>query len=263
MLNSRIYLICCLVCLATGSAVSAAQLHVGEYSPEDAQKGAQLFSTHCTTCHGESGTQVPGVTLLSGHFRRASSDEDLASIIRNGIPGAGMPVGSYSAAEVTALIAYLRTAPMARADAGGVGVGAGDPGRGRSLFFGKGGCSNCHRVDGEGGFRGPNLSDVGSTRTVSSLVESLMNPSSEVIPLNQEMRAVAKSGQAIIGRRMNEDTYSIQLIDKDGKLHSLLKSDLAELTATKVSPMPSYRDRLSTEELANIVAYLRSLKPND
>src|SRR5262249_52359900 len=93
---------------------AAAQLHVGQYAPEDVQHVVQLYSPRCTTCHGDGGNQVPGVSLLSGSFRRASTDEELTAIIRSGIAGTAMPQGNYSQAELTGLVAYLRTSATNR-----------------------------------------------------------------------------------------------------------------------------------------------------
>jgi mono/diheme cytochrome c family protein len=98
---------------AVMASLAAAQVHAGEYDPADV-RGSLLFSTRCTTCHGNGGDQVPGVAVLSGRFRRAVSDEDLAGIIGNGLPGTGMPPGnavgdSLTADELADLLAYLRS----------------------------------------------------------------------------------------------------------------------------------------------------------
>lgn len=242
-------------------AVAVAQLHVGEYAAADVQRGAQLFATRCTTCHGDAGNQVPGVSVLTGSFRRTLSDEQLARIIKSGLPGTAMPQGNYSEAELTGLVAYLRSAPTTRSGEP-TGLAKGNPAKGAVVFHTKGQCGTCHRVDGVGGFRGPNLSAIGSVRTDQSLLQSLLDPSAEIIPLNQELRAVTRSGRTIIGRRMNEDTHSVQLIlEEQGRLTALMKSDIRELAPVKTSPMPSYRTRLTDDELADILAYLRTLKP--
>lgn len=242
---------------------AAAQLHVGEYAPADVQRGSELFSTRCTTCHGDAGNQVPGVNLLSGSFKRATSDEQLAAIIKGGIPGTAMPQGNYAQPELTALVAYLRSASLNKSGAGDIATG--DPARGAALFHStRAQCVTCHRVGRDGGFRGPNLSDIGAFRSSQSLLQSLLDPSAEIIPLNQELRAVTRSGRTIIGRRMNEDTHSIQIIlEEQGRLVALNKSDIRELTPVKTSPMPSYRTRLSDSEIADVLAYLRSLKPTE
>src|SRR5262245_20598376 len=125
------------------SAAAQQQLHAGEYSQQDIERGSRLFSSQCTVCHGDSGSQVPGVSLLSGSFRRARSDDELAGIIKNGIQGTAMVQGNYSQQELTALVAYLRSATANRADANAA-VRAGNAMRGEALFHGKGKCDTCH-----------------------------------------------------------------------------------------------------------------------
>jgi hypothetical protein len=71
---------------------------------------------------------------------------------------------------------------------------------------------------------------------------------------------VTNDGQTITGRRLNEDTFTVQLIDDQERMLSLAKADLREYTILKASPMPSYRDTLTGQEMADLVAYLGSLK---
>jgi mono/diheme cytochrome c family protein len=79
-------------------------------------------------------------------------------------------------------------------------------------------------------------------------------------PINRPVRAVTRDGKVITGRRLNEDTYSVQMLDDKEQLVSLTKSDLREYEVLKTSKMPSYRDKLTIEEIADLVAYLASLK---
>jgi mono/diheme cytochrome c family protein len=81
-----------------------------------------------------------------------------------------------------------------------------------------------------------------------------------MMPINRPVRIVTRDGRTINGRRLNEDTYTVQLLDDQEKLVSLTKADLREFTILTVSPMPSYRDRLTPDEIADVVAYLLSLK---
>ena len=81
-----------------------------------------------------------------------------------------------------------------------------------------------------------------------------------MMPINRPVRAVTRDGKTINGRRLNEDTYTVQLIDDQERLVSLVKADLREYTILTSSPMPSYRDQLTANEIADIVAYLLSLK---
>jgi cytochrome c oxidase cbb3-type subunit 3 len=137
---------------------------------------------------------------------------------------------------------------------------AGDAARGRAIFEGKGGCAACHRVGRVGSRVAPNLSDIGSQRSPGSLQRSLLDPSSQMMPINRPVRLVKKDGTIVSGRRLNEDTYSIQVIDDKEQLHSLLKADLKEFTISKTSLMPSYKDTLNSGEIADVLGYLQSLK---
>jgi putative heme-binding domain-containing protein len=132
--------------------------------------------------------------------------------------------------------------------------------RGRALFDGKGRCAACHRVAGQGPRVAPDLTDVGANRSAASLLRSLTDPASQMMPINRPVRAVLRDGTVINGRRLNEDTYSVQIIDDKERLQSLLKSDLRELTVSTTSPMPSFKGKLSDDEIADVVAFLLSLK---
>jgi hypothetical protein len=59
---------------------------------------------------------------------------------------------------------------------------------------------------------------------------------------------------------LNEDTYTVQLIDSGEHLISLVKSDLREYAVLKTSAMPSYKDRLTPAEIDDLIAYMRTLK---
>jgi putative heme-binding domain-containing protein len=119
---------------------------------------------------------------------------------------------------------------------------------------------NCHRVNGRGSRVGPDLSDIGAIRDPDALEQSLIDPTKSMLPINRFVRAVTRDGKAITGRRLNEDTYTVQLIDANERLVSLVKAELREYTVLKTSAMPSYKDKLTAGELDDVVAYLRTLK---
>ena len=243
--------------LAIGiSAQTTAQLHDAQYPDVDIQYGASLYAARCVMCHGAQGDAIGGVNLRSGKFRNAVTDTDLARFIRAGSPAAGMPPFALDNAEMAGITAYLRN--MNTFDTANVKTG--DAGRGRAIFEGKGGCVACHRVGVLGSRVAPNLSDIGSQRSPGSLQRSLLDPTSQMMPINRPVRLVKKDGSIVNGRRLNEDTYSIQILDDKERLHSILKSDLREFTISKTSPMPSYKDTLNANEIADVLGYLQSLK---
>lgn len=244
----------CVVLALTGHV--SAQAHPGEYAPADIAYGSRLYDAQCTTCHGANGDGVGGVDLKSGKFRNAVTDQDLVRVITTGIQGTGMQAFKFDSAEIAGIVAYLRN--MNSFDRGA--VKAGDAGRGRAVVEGKGECAHCHRIGAQGSRVAPDLSDIGAVRSAGSLLRSLTDPSSQMMPINRPVRAVTRDGKVINGRRLNEDTYTVQLIDDQEKLISLDKSDLTQYTIITVSPMPSYRGRLTEDEIADVVAYLLSLK---
>jgi putative heme-binding domain-containing protein len=137
---------------------------------------------------------------------------------------------------------------------------SGDPANGKLIFEGKGTCTGCHRIKGNGSHFGPDLSEVGA-RSPEQLQTSILDPDAEIAPANRICRVVSKNGTTTIGRLLNEDTFSLQLIDKSERLLSFQKADLREYGFETKSPMPSFKDKLSAQELADVVAYLGTFKP--
>lgn len=246
------------VLVAAGGARQLTQDHPGQYSQADIDVGLRLYNAQCAQCHGPNGDQVSGVDLRRGQFRRASSDEDLQRIIANGIPGTGMPPVALQPAEMTGVIAFIR----AGFDPAGRPIRIGTAARGRAIVEGTGGCLACHRIAGRGSRRAPDLSDVGVARTAEAIHRTLVDPSSGMMPINRPVRVVMKDGRTIAGRRLNEDTFTVQIIDDSERLHSLAKADMKTMTVETTSPMPSYATRLTGEELADVIAYLLTLKGN-
>jgi putative heme-binding domain-containing protein len=136
----------------------------------------------------------------------------------------------------------------------------GDPSKGKQIFEGKGTCTGCHRINGNGSHFGPDLSEIGARRP-DQLETSILDPDAEIAANNRIYRVVSKSGATTIGRLLNQDTFTVQMIDKNERLLSFQKSDLREYAFETKSPMPSFKDKLSAQELADVVAYLETFKP--
>jgi putative heme-binding domain-containing protein len=230
--------------------------HPGQYSPADIAAGSRLYSDQCVQCHGPNGDLIVGVDLRRGQFKKAASDEDLARVIGAGVPGTGMPPFALQPAEVSGLLAFIR----AGFDLAGTPVKVGNRDRGHALFDGKGACATCHRVYGTGPRVAPDLSDVGARRTPAGLQQTLLDPTAAMLPINRPIRLVTRDGQNIVGRRLNEDTYSVQLMTDQERLVSIAKADVREYEVGTTSRMPSYATRLTSDELSDVIAYLLSLK---
>ena len=163
---------------------------------------------------------------------------------------------AFDPADLTGLVAYLRN--MNSIDRGSLKPG--DPAHGQLVVETKGACLSCHRINDKGSRKAPNLSTIGAERSAGSLERSLLDPSSQMWPINRPVHIVTKDGKVINGRRLNEDTYTVQLITPDERLVSLVKADLREFSVLTTSAMPSYEKTLSAAELDDVVAYLRTLK---
>ena len=223
------------------------------YTNADVENGARLYSASCATCHGPRGDAVRGVTLFSGSFRRATTDDDVARIILGGIPGTSMPPNTYSEAEAGMIVAYLRGA----ATRGGVTATTGDAARGRALFAGKGKCTTCHNGTSR---LAPSLVDVGAVRRPLDIEQALVDPSADINYDYRFVRAVTKDGDVITGRLLNQNSFSVQILDSKEQLRSFDKGELKSFTIKTTSEMPSYRGVLDTQEIADVVTYLVTLR---
>ena len=110
---------------------------------------------------------------------------------------------------------------------------------------------------------GPNLTDVGANRRTAEIEQALVDPAAEAAPQNRFVRVVTKDGTTITGRLLNIDTFSVQLLDSNENLRSFTRSELRESSVLDKSNMPSYKDKLSPQELADVVSYLASLRGID
>jgi putative heme-binding domain-containing protein len=240
-----------LFCLLATPHLARAQHETGA----DVFSGELAYQSYCANCHGAAGNQVANVDIGRGVFRRPYSDEDLAGIVMRGIPGTPMPATpNMSREQANQIVGYLRSRAQAKEVAAG-----GDATRGRALFAGDGQCFTCHRVQGEGSRRGPDLSRIGTLRTADHLARSLLDPDAEVQPGNRTYRVDMRNGLEVTGRLLNQDAYSVQLLTGDEELRSFQKADLKRHGFVP-SPMPSMRGKWNDQQLADVVSYLVSLR---
>lgn len=236
--------------------------------PADLERGHTLFGAQCVRCHGIGGTGGMGPPLARAKLRRAPDEETLVAILFEGIPGTAMAAAwQLSEREMTQVAAYVRSLGQKPAEAL-----PGDPVRGKATYDGKGACASCHIVRGAGSGQGPELTDVGERRGSSFLRESLLDPGvnlpERLVPYEPNsypaylvVRAVTLAGADIVGARVNEDSFTVQIRDGTGRFHSLRKADLKSLVKNEsASLMPSYRDTLTATEVDDLVAYLMTLR---
>lgn len=239
--------------LVAASSLAYAQAPAAPPQPD----GQRLYLENCAECHGPEGDVVPEVALMRGRFRRATTDPELVGIVLRGIPNTAMPPTNFSEAQAAAIVRFLR------ARASRAAALAGSAANGRAIFAGKGSCMNCHRVNGAGSRTGPDLSEIGRLRHSTDLERAVLAPDAEILPSNRFVRLVTRDGGSITGRLLNQDTFTVQVMDAKEQLRSLTRESLKELTFLDTSPMPSYRGALTQTEIADLVSYLVSLQGVD
>lgn len=246
--------------ILNGSVIALCQQAGGQevgdhqYTSEAIATGSRIYSQQCALCHGPQGDLVDGINLRIGEFRTAQSDDDLRTVVSEGTAQGAMPAFSLQMEELNGVIAFIR----AGFDPEGVAVKIGDPIRGRELFEGEGQCADCHRVRGVGPRTAPDLTYIGSIRTPTSLQRNLLDPATALLPINRPVRIVTRNEETIVGRRLNEDTYTVQVIDSQERLRSLKKSDLVTY---EISNEPSKQPTtLSSDEVADVIGYLLTLR---
>jgi len=227
-------------------------------TPADVAQGERTYGTECSFCHGPKGEGAVGPALAVPRLLRAPNDQALFQVIREGVAGTQMPPSTLTTARIWQLVAYMRTLGRIQQS-----KSTGDPKRGAQIYAGKGGCARCHTLAGHGGGIGPDLSDVGARRDRDFLRASLLTPEASIPRDFMQVRLVTREGQHLVGVRLNEDTFSIQIRDLSNQVHSFWKAELSDLVKEPGrSPMPSYGKTLTPEELDTLIAYLDSLQDN-
>ena len=233
--------------------------------PQAITKGAVLFRQECVYCHGVGARGgMRGPDLTTGSWNHGGADADLARTITDGVAGTAMPPNNLKTDEIWQIVSYLRTVQQPPA------APVGDQARGETLFFGTARCSTCHIVNGRGGRLGPELTTVGSARSRAYLVDSIRQPAKQLTEIRtlgsdslkyDTVTAVTADGRTIVGVPMNEDTFTIQLMDMSERVHSLDKKTLKSFKHENRSLMPAYdASRLPDADLDNHVAYLQTLR---
>jgi PQQ-dependent dehydrogenase (methanol/ethanol family) len=223
------------------------------------EAGRKAYEARCVACHGSDGAGGDhGPSIVDIPRPRATSNQALKDLIRNGIPDAGMPPFPLRGAEIDAIIAHLAVLKAPAADY----PVAGDPAAGERFFTGKGQCSSCHMVRGRGGILGPDLSNLARERKLAQ-IETALTDSDRAADGGRgstlSYRSVSvrmRDGRDIRGLARYEDPFDLGLQGLDGTFHSISKSEVAQMTR-EPSLMPEVKG--SPEELRDLLAYLTRL----
>ena len=239
-----------------------------------AKLGEYQFRLNCAFCHGlgaRGGGRGPDLTRA--HKHHGDSDAEMFHNIHDGIAGTAMPAATnggigvgMSDEEIWQVVTYLRSVQL-KAPA----KPAGNAEHGKGLFNGALGCSTCHMIQGKGGRLGPDLSTVGASRSTEYLAESLRNPSRRLaqgileamkeFPQEYEsVSVVTADGTKLSGVVLNEDQFTLQMLDTREQLHLFEKNKLRSFERRRESAMPAYDEKtVSDKDLQDLIAYLQSI----
>jgi len=252
----------CLLLWAFNISLSFAQQNsASDHSKVNVEVGRTTYSSACAGCHGLDGSGSDKAVNISGSVKvRRLSDAQLSEIISNGVPGTGMPAfHNLSEKQNRAVVGYLRSlqgklvAPTL----------LGDATRGRGIFFGKGKCSSCHTIAGEGGFLGPDLSGYGASASAKAIRDEIVRSRRAPPQGYRPAVLITSEGDRLEGVIRNEDNFSVQFQTKDGSFHFFQKSGLRNFDRLETSLMPTnYGELLSPAELDDLVNYLTTSDPD-
>ncbi|MGA8311126.1 MAG: c-type cytochrome [Terriglobales bacterium] len=222
--------------------------------------GKSLFETACAVCHGldgAGGEHAP--TIGRGSAAKSKSDSELARILRDGLPDKGMPpFNSLGNLNLESILDYLRSLQAKNE----IRSDAGDPVHGQQIFFGKGGCANCHAMHGKGLFLSTDLSDFAYDHNANDIRVAIANPQEQQVPPQTLARVMTNSGQQFAGVIRNESNSSLQMQDTDGRFYLFMKSDLRSVQRSPSPSMPGdYQQKLSASEIEDLVSYIVRQSP--
>ena len=239
--------------LTSCAILSAAAIFAQHQAPDrldDAAAGERMFRRQCSACHGRNaqGGKAPDLT------RGGRSEEELARIISQGVPGTEML--SYrdrmTPEHIRSIVTYIRASNRDESSL------KGDAARGQELYWSKGNCGTCHAVGGRGTRVGTDLSRTVALRSFPYLREAVASLGTALTPAHSFLIVVTRDGKTIHGIQCYLDDFSLILTDRSGVNHSLDRAVLKSVE--KDAGAHAFATTFSSAEIDDLVAYLWTLR---
>jgi len=232
-----------------------------EGNPEAIQSGMGQFRVRCADCHGTDGRGVRGPDITQV-WASGRSDEGLFKTLRGGVPNSEMPAfpaPRTSDNDIWQILAYVKTlaAPASNEPP------RGNAENGAKVFRAM--CAACHKVNGNGGRLGPDLSRIGSGRSRETMLARIRRGSEDFRAGFEPVTVTpADGGKPIEGVKKNEDLFSVQIMDSRERIQGYEKDKVKAVDNGKKSAMPLFGpDRLSDSDLDDLLRYLQTLRGFD
>lgn len=246
-----------LLAVAAATTVSSSQIPNTPSSRKKIIKsdGKKLFDLRCAVCHGldgGGGEHAPDIARASSEKSR--SDSELFHIIHDGLVPQGMPSFSTIGDEnIRAILSHLRLLQGKTATR----AAGGDPVHGQELFGGKGGCADCHAMNGTGRFVSTDLTDFAANHDANEIRDAILHPGRTEGPGLTAAVVTTIAGDRFSGLIRNENNSSLQIQDPDGRFYLFVKSGLRSMERSAGPAMPAnYQQELSTKEIEDLVSYI-------
>lgn len=221
---------------------------------EAIEQGREIFNHNCPVCHGLNGAGSDrGPALGAGRNYSRRKDQAIFDAIQSGISGTNMPPSGLQPMDIWKVVAYIRSLRATASEA----FVPGDAAHGEKVFWSKGRCGECHMIRGQGGILGPDLSNIGGEQPLSAIRNSLTKAKPQIPRGYQPVEVVTADGRRVSGIAKNDNNFSLQLLDSQGRLELFTREELREVIYGKQSLMPSdYEKTLTARELQDLLAFL-------
>jgi putative heme-binding domain-containing protein len=231
-----------------------------EGNPDAILAGMGGYRVRCADCHGTDGRGVRGPDITTV-WSTGRSDQGLFNTIRRGVPNTEMPAFAPPRAsdrDIWEMLAYLKTlATPAPTD-----PPRGNAEAGAKVFRTM--CAACHKIDGNGGRLGPDLSRIGTGRSREVLMARIRRGSEDFRTGYEPVTVTTPDGKPIEGVKKNEDLFSVQIMDTRERIQGYEKDKVKGVENGKKSAMPIFGpDRLNDSDLDDLLRYLQTLKGFD
>jgi cytochrome c oxidase cbb3-type subunit 3 len=233
------------------------------FDAAEVKLGENRFNAQCGFCHGrdsyggETGPDLSRSTLVAEDVR----GDRIGPLVRQGRQDKGMPALDISAADMSAIVAFIHT-QKAKADPLGGGrrsvdvadLQTGNAEAGRQYFNGAGNCSKCHSAAGD-------LAGIGTRFQGLPLLQRLLYPTTgRPAPAPSKATVTLRSGEVVSGSLVSRDEFTVVLTDAAGMRRSFATAETKVTIDDALAGHWEQLARYTDKDMHDVFAYLQTLR---